>query len=623
MADPLETLPEGFVIDEPDQDAPAPPPGFELDPIEGTATPGYERTGVEKFLDYTYEGQEKLMPGMSAVPRFAEGMYRGLQNFKTGVQQLGNFLDIYADDEEREAQSIKLKSELARNDMRTMDLGLPAQGGSMVGEALPSMALPGGTGGTLTRKIAGGVAADTLASVADPVREGETRAGNLKTAATFSAGFRGTGGFLSGAWRRLANARAGNLQTEEMRALVDAADAEEIRLFFQDVSEGAMARKAAVAAETVFGVGSRRAQNDEAYAAASRWLADVSGDGDDYAEIVNDSLRNKLDIFRRQASNMYGRVSDKLGEAAGDVPTTSFVNASNAAIAAERAKGTRANAQVIDFLERYRDAPHGNFDEMIEFRSDMRKDLENLIRGDGINYSAETAIRNAYSAIDQDMESFARLHEADDLWRKANDFYAEHVVQYKKGKLKALLNESSAANFDRQAAWRYLTQASSNNAERARLMWRALDSKGRNAVRMGLLDEALEAATPANGPFSPAKYAAYLEKRMPVIEQFFRGGKREELKGLINVMRAVERSGQILENPPTGNRVIPWLLGAGTVIEPTAAAVGGTSLGGMKLMFETKTGRNFLLAAADASPGSEDFDKILEGIETFASRASN
>lgn len=622
MADPRETLPPGFVLDEqPDN---VPPPGFVLD----NQPPEYQPTPAEAGMDSVYAAQEQFIPGMSAIPRLAEGTYRGLQKAGVGAQQLfeavPSIQDIWADDEERQTKQIKLKSDLARLDARTMNLGAAGEIGGMVGEGLPSMLAPGGIPGSFGRRLIGGVGLDVASSVADPVREDETRVGNFARAGMFSGGIRSIGGTLSAAFRRLSNARAGNLANSDIQTLVDSADAEDIRLFFQDVSDGALARKASVAAESIFGSSGRGKQNKEAYDAASRWVHSMGGNTDDYAELVQTGIGRKLDIFKEKASRLYGKVGAKI-TGNSPVSTPSFDSAVNTAIADEMAKGTRADPRVIDFLERYRDAPRGTFDEMIEFRSEMLRDLRKMDASvtaeRAISHSAKTSINSAIETINDDMESYAKQFGAADDWRAANRFYYENVVEFKKGKLKNFLNEDSAANFDQQAAWRYLT--SQPNANRARAMWQSLDSKGRNAVRIGLLKEALEKATPTTGPFSPAKYAAYLEKEMPVIEQFFRGQKKEELKGLISIMRHVERSGQYLENPPTGMRAIPYLLGFGTAVEPMAAAAGGTALGSVKLMFETETGRNFLLAASTATPGSKEFDKIMQGIETFLSRTSN
>jgi hypothetical protein len=88
-------------------------------------------------------------------------------------------------------------------------------------------------------------------------------------------------------------------------------------------------------------------------------------------------------------------------------------------------------------------------------------------------------------------------------------------------------------------------------------------------------------------------------------------------------MRHIERAGQYAENPPTGARVIPWLLAGSTYVEPTTAAATGTAALSIKGAFQTEFGRDLLLSANKATPGSKEFDKIMEAIERAASRGSN
>ncbi|MBW1803846.1 MAG: hypothetical protein JRJ85_24330 [Deltaproteobacteria bacterium] len=572
-----------------------------------------------------YSSMEAVMPGMSAVPRFVEGAYRGLESAKTGAQQLGNLVDPYASGEEKAIRGGELKSEIAMRDLRIGKLGKAGFVGSMVGEAAPSVMLPGGPAGGVVKRVLGGVASDVAASVADPVREDETRLGNLQRAATFSSVLRGGGSTISGAFRRLSNARAGNFADADIKELVDTADAEQIRIFFDDATQGTFAQKMSVAAEYLGRVGTGRGrvlQNEDAQKAALRWLDKVSGDFDDYAEVVQAGVGRKLDIFKKEAARKYARAAREIGDDAGEVVTKSFDNVSNSSIAAETAKGTRANKDVIAFLEKFRDAPRGDFNAMIEFRSDMLADFRNLVEDASVNHSSKGLISKAVDALDGDMSAFAKSHGAEGSWRAANKFYRETVVKFKQGKLKGLLNEKSAGNFDEQAAWKYLVQQSTN-PKRARLMWQSLDSKGRNAVRFGLIKEAYDASTSGGGPFSPAKFAGFLEKRMPVVDQFFRGRTGSELKGLANVMRHVERAGQYAENPPTGQRLVPLLFAGAGYVEPTSvAAAGGVALT-IKGLFQTKAGRNLLLSASTATPGSKAFDEIMQNLEKVAARASN
>ena len=558
------------------------------------------------------------------IAKFAAGTFLGLKQAGTGFEQLTTSAEqlIHGDVEERQQE---LKREVSERDIQIGEIGGPAVAGGMVGEALPSVALPGGPTGGIVRRVAGGVAADVLASVADPVREEETRLGNLERAATFSAALRVPGASVSSVFRRVSNARAGNIKDADVKNILDAADNEQIRVFFDDVSKGSFARQASAAAEIFgrLGTGAGRIkQNEEALAAATRWLNRASGDTDDFAEIVQTGLKRKLALFKREASRKYDRVAREIGDA-GAVSTKTFDSAADAGIASEAAKGTRANAAVVDFLNRFKEAPRGDFDAMIEFRSDFNKELGDFLKGDvSISHSSIEALTKAGEALTDDMSAFAKANGAERSWRAANQFYQNTVLQFKKGKLKGLLNEKSAANFDEQAAWNYLVQ-NSTNPKRARLMFQSLDSEGREAVRFGLIKEAFEKAAPDGAPFSPAKFAGYLEKRQPVVDQFFKGRSGDEINGLIKVMRQIQQAGSVAISPPTGARAIPVGIAAITAADPSTGAFLLGSAVTLKGLFQTKVGRNLLLAANTATPGSQKADKILEEILKVTSRASN
>ena len=158
--------------------------------------------------------QQGSFPGaLGSVTKFGEGLFRGLQQAETGIKQLGAASEGFGDvlfgrepEPEREQRQQMLKSEIALRDIKIGELGIPGQAGALIGETLPSFAVPGGPAGGLAKRIAGGVAADVVSTIADPVREDQTRLGNLATAATFSAGLRGIGTGVSAGLKRATSA---------------------------------------------------------------------------------------------------------------------------------------------------------------------------------------------------------------------------------------------------------------------------------------------------------------------------------------------------------------------------------------------------------------------------------
>lgn len=178
----------------------APPTDTELEQIFGIAQPSPD---VEQPSDF---------PGaLGSVTKFGEGLFRGLKQAKAGAKQLFAEIPSFtpATDPAAEAQQKQaLKSEIALRDLRIGELGLPGQAGAIVGETIPSFAIPGGPAGGLARRIVGGVAADVVSTVADPVREDQTRLGNLARAAVFSGGLRVAGSGISAGTKRISNVEA-------------------------------------------------------------------------------------------------------------------------------------------------------------------------------------------------------------------------------------------------------------------------------------------------------------------------------------------------------------------------------------------------------------------------------
>ena len=96
------------------------------------------------------------------------------------------------------------------------------------------------------------------------------------------------------------------------------------------------------------------------------------------------------------------------------------------------------------------------------------------------------------------------------------------------------------------------------------------------------------------------------------------------MTGLANIMQVVKRSGQFMENPPTGNR---WGgLGTTALIEGTAWKVGGVATaaktagtaafatGVAKFLTTTKAGQNLALAASRLEPDSKGMRVVVDQI---------
>ena len=152
-------------------------------------------------------------------------------------------------------------------------------------------------------------------------------------------------------------------------------------------------------------------------------------------------------------------------------------------------------------------------------------------------------------------------------------------VQLQSGKDKAFANVTRSIEPD-QIFNQFVKMG---KGDKAANFYKNLDPKGQAALRYQMAQNALDKATnESTGAFSPAKFALEFERMNAPYSNIFKGSDKAQMDGFIKLMRHVERAGQYAENPPTGNRVIPALLGGAAVLEPTAIATTGALSGTMK-----------------------------------------
>lgn len=250
----------------------------------------------------------------------------------------------------------------------------------------------------------------------------------------------------------------------------------------------------------------------------------------------------------------------------------------------------------------------------------MRSTLGNLVSGfhtgsgrQLIGKEGAPLLERLKGAIEQDMEAFAQANgpELADAWRHADRIYKKQVVPYKDPALaRALADESPE-----KAARFFLSTGDPTTKAK---VFKALDPKGQSAVRSGLLSEALDAATnPERGvegvPFSPAKFATYLEKHKASIETAFQGLDGVTLKGLERVMRHVDRAGTVGANPMTGQVLEETLMGMQSIRQQ---ALGRLEKQTLLKYYTTPAGKRALLQASEIEPGSPEMQTLVKRMAT-------
>lgn len=397
-----------------------------------------------------------------------------------------------------------------------------------------------------------------------------------------------------------------------------------VPVFFDDVTNSAVARKTGTAAESLpgpFGTGAgREVQAKAAQTAASRVVERYAPTAsDDVPVLVQKGLKTRLNHFRTAAGKLYSQAAAKL-DPLGNVPRQSFDQVIARETAKQQQLGTLASDDVLKLLEKYRQAPQGNFTLMRELRSQLGDEIADFYTGKNaaIGQRGVTALKAMQEALEADMQAFAKQSGNDGFkaWKAADGFYKANIVPFKEAGFRDLVKTGEP-----EKAWRYLL-AQGSLPSRAARMYNSLDDAGRGAVRYGLVKDAMDNATNPNGTFSPAKFAKYLEDHEAAVNTFFKGRDLQEIKGFQNLMRHVERAGQFAENPPTGNRLIPYLLGGAAVVEPSAAATIGASGLTVRTLFQTARGRDLLLRMGRAKPSSPQAEAISRQIGRFLAQSS-
>lgn len=344
---------------------------------------------------------------------------------------------------------------------------------------------------------------------------------------------------------------------------------------------------------------------------AIRILGVVNGAGDDTGKILQAAAEIKNWRGQRVASQMYDRVQNLAGD--GAIAPNKTVQAIDDIIANDSkvTPNKELQSELLDIRKNLVDMNiKKNFKEMRATQSRLGE----LVDKWGRQGESTTGFTKVRTAIDDDILDFAQSSGNTKLFaelKRANALYG----QLQSGKDRAFANATRSIEPD-QVFGQFMK---AGKGDKAANFYKNLDPKGQAALRYQMAENALSKATnESTGSFSPAKFALEFERMNASYNSVFKGGDKAQMDGFIKLMRHVERAGQYMENPPTGNRVIPYLLGGAAVMEPTTIATTGALSGTMKVLFTTEAGKRILLAAKDLPPNSPKMASLLMQAQKLA-----
>lgn len=489
----------------------------------------------------------------------------------------------------------------------------------IIASIAPFIYLPVKAAKTLPGQVAATGATGAAIAGTQFVPEGGSRAESAATGGAIGAAIppviRAGGAVVE----RVVNALQGKLKPEAAKLLA-LGDQHNVPVFAPDVGKGPIMNRLSTATESfpAVGMGGPRQIQNEAADRAARKLTDQFSTQGDWTKTVQTSLRTQAKKVRANASKLYDRVNALADPKGVIVPTAMNTKAADL-LKQELAKPEAyQDKSLIKILEKYSTDPQMPFSGLRQLRSDIGTEIDDYYKGVNaiVGKKGADKLQQLKNALETDLEKAATSGspELKAAWKKADSYYRQRVIPFKDSAL------AKAAKTDTPDEI-YKTFIKRGARDRAQKFYNALDHSGKQAVRNGMLEDAYGAATAEGRPFSPARFAGRLESLQDATGVFFKGKDKATIDGFAKLMRHVERSGQFMENPPTGNRVIPILLAGGAAIQPgaTAGVVGVSLL--LKQLFTSTAGKNLLLAASKAKP--EAMPGLVNRLEDVLARTSS
>lgn len=369
-------------------------------------------------------------------------------------------------------------------------------------------------------------------------------------------------------------------------------------------------------------------------------LASVANAGDDWKLLLQTSGNMKAFGHKLRADELYNKI-DVLSQPFGNIPTknTDQVLASVKADLSTHVLPDKPTKNLLSEIENglSNAGADRSYAGLRRLRSSLSSKISDYYRGANSVVGAEGVgvLERLKTAIESDMDDFAKNATPDlrTAWKNADIFYKEKVVPFKTSAQMATALKSESPE---KLVKMYLSPGDGYAKNKMVAM---LDSKGQASLRAGILDEAMQAATnPAQGAqsptFSPARFAAFLEKHEESVKAAFSGEEKWKLDGLKNLMRHVERSGQFAENPPTGNRALQLIsvgglssaltgLATGNLAEGVALpVVGWAGAKTLKELYTSPAGKRLLLQASASTPGSAAMDRLISRAPAMLGQAT-
>ncbi len=339
-----------------------------------------------------------------------------------------------------------------------------------------------------------------------------------------------------------------------------------------------------------------------------------------YDQVV-ESLKTKTTGMRKAAGDRLENIGNTMEEF-GDIPTSKAIQAIDDEIAILSDPRRVKDQQTITALEEYKEALEQG--QTFKTLDTLRSDFREAVKGErqSLPTRSQAASERIYNAFTEDLTD-AITDGIDkrtaDRFMDAKRFYANEMDTLKKTRLKAVLERGSVTP---EIVRNVLVGQKPSEMQ---ALYRGLNTEGRQAARVTILNDIAEKATRRAGGLTPNSFATELNKNKDAVNIFFKGQERQKLQGLQKFLDATRRAQDAPVQTPTGQPILAALGIGGVALDPVTTLGGGLAAGTLARIYESPPVRNALLRLSTVSPRSDKYDvtvrEVAEALQAAAQAA--
>lgn len=265
----------------------------------------------------------------------------------------------------------------------------------------------------------------------------------------------------------------------------------------------------------------------------------------------------------------------------------------------------------VNVLENYKSDIQADetFNNLEKLRTDFRTD----VKGDDLTVSnrKQAAINNIYNSMTKDMDEVVKSNLTPrefGQWKKSNAVYGREAELLKKSRLKNLFNKG-----DMVSSQDINKQLLSKDEKVRQNLFRSLTTEGRQNARAALISTFADNAS-RSGELSVNQFLSQVRKNKGQINDFFKGGDRKALDGLVTALEATKRAQDSSVVTKSGMQAIPYVTGASALASLPATVAGMAGAGTLSKVYESRPVRDALLKLSSVPKNSTKFEQALEQV---------